>query len=159
MQMQRMRIGMVAEEAGLAASTIRYYERIGLLPEPERESGRRQYGSSVSGQLRLIRSAKHAGFTLGEIQTLVHGFPSGMPPSELWQALSKQKIASVVKKIACMREMKSMLQNTLRCHCSTLEECASQKCNSGNDTYASLCCAPLPVRSAPLRSSQLRSDA
>ena len=138
--MQQKRIGLVAEEAGVAASTIRYYERIGLLPEPERESGRRQYGSSISGQLKLISSAKNAGFSLGEIQTLVHGFPSRTPPSERWQALSKDKIASLEEKIALLRRMKSTLENTLRCHCATLEECASQGCDSGKTARVSLCC-------------------
>ena len=88
--MQQKRIGMVADKAGIAASTIRDYERIGLLPSPERESGKRQYGSAVSGQLKLIRSAKQAGFTLGEIQTLLHGFPSRTPPAQRWQDLSKE---------------------------------------------------------------------
>ena len=138
--MDGKRIGMVAEEAGIAASTIRYYERIGLLPEPERESGMRQYDSRISGQLKLIGSAKSAGFSLGEIQTLVHGFPSRTPPAVRWQALSKAKIAALEKKISLLRGMKSALENTLRCHCATLEECASQGCDSGRNVRVSLCC-------------------
>ena len=144
--MRQKSIGVVAEEAGVAASTIRYYERIGLLPQPEREGGRRRYGSWISGQLRLIRSAKQVGFTLGEIQTLVHGFPSRTPPAERWRTLSRQKIVTLEKKIALMRNMKSVLENTLHCQCATLEECAPQGCDGGENTRVSLC-SPVPVRS------------
>lgn len=65
-------IGAVAKRVGVAIDTIRYYEREGLLPEPERRaSGYRSYGESTLAQLRFIRRAKDLGFTLEEIRELL----------------------------------------------------------------------------------------
>jgi MerR family copper efflux transcriptional regulator len=65
-------IGTVAKRVGVAIDTIRYYEREGLLPEPERRaSGYRTYGEGAIAQLRFIRRAKDMGFTLEEIRELL----------------------------------------------------------------------------------------
>jgi MerR family redox-sensitive transcriptional activator SoxR len=137
-------IGVVAKEAGVAASTIRYYERIGLLPELGRSGGKRRYDDSVSAQLRVIRLAQQGGFSIREIKTLLHGFPSETSPAERWRALSIGKIKSLETKITHLREMKSMLMNTLRCHCATLADCASEQCHDDGRTSLSLCvpCSP-----------------
>ena len=66
-----MRIGEVAEQAGLRKSAIRYYEEIGLLPEPERVSGQRVYGPSVLRRLALIDVSQRAGLSLDEIRELL----------------------------------------------------------------------------------------
>jgi MerR family copper efflux transcriptional regulator len=65
-------IGAVAKRVGVAIDTIRYYEREGLLPAPERRaSGYRMYGEATLAQLRFIRRAKDMGFTLEEIRELL----------------------------------------------------------------------------------------
>ena len=65
-------IGRVARAAGVAIDTIRYYEREGLLPEPERRlSGYRDYTPDAVMRLRFIRRAKELGFTLPEIRELL----------------------------------------------------------------------------------------
>lgn len=65
-------IGAVAKRVGVAIDTIRFYEREGLLPEPERRaSGYRSYDESAVAQLRFIRRAKQLGFTLEEIRELL----------------------------------------------------------------------------------------
>lgn len=67
-----MRIGALAERSGLSAPTIRYYESIDLLPEPERTpSGYRHYGIDALERLRFIREAQCVGLTLAEVQTLL----------------------------------------------------------------------------------------
>ena len=71
-QTTALTIGTVAKRVGVAIDTIRYYEREGLLPEPERRaSGYRMYGDSTIAQLRFIRRAKDMGFTLEEIRELL----------------------------------------------------------------------------------------
>jgi MerR family copper efflux transcriptional regulator len=71
-QTASMTIGAVAKRVGVAIDTIRYYEREGLLPEPERRaSGYRSYGDVTLAQLRFIRRAKGLGFTLDEIRELL----------------------------------------------------------------------------------------
>jgi MerR family copper efflux transcriptional regulator len=71
-QIPPLTIGTVAKRVGVAIDTIRYYEREGLLPEPERRaSGYRSYGEGTIAQLRFIRRAKNLGFTLEEIRELL----------------------------------------------------------------------------------------
>src|SRR5262245_52257603 len=88
-------IGEAARRAGVAPSTLRYYERLGLLPAPKRVSGWRRYPPDVARALRLIRVAKEAGFTLTEIQTLVRGFPEDGALSERWKTLARRKLPEV----------------------------------------------------------------
>ena len=65
-------IGRVAQSAGVAIDTIRFYEREGLLPEPRRRpSGYREYDQGAVSRLRFIRRAKDLGFTLEEIRELL----------------------------------------------------------------------------------------
>jgi DNA-binding transcriptional MerR regulator len=66
-------IGEVARRAGVAPSSIRYYERIGLLPEPDRLGGQRRYDADVLGKLGFIGVAQSAGFKLREIRELIDG--------------------------------------------------------------------------------------
>lgn len=67
-----MRIGALAELSGLSAQTIRYYESIELLPDPERTpAGYREYTAGVLERLRFIRDAQASGLTLAEVQTLL----------------------------------------------------------------------------------------
>ncbi|MGH8146108.1 MAG: heavy metal-responsive transcriptional regulator [Rhodanobacteraceae bacterium] len=69
---QHFTIGALARRAGVGIDTIRYYEREGLLPEPQRRaSGYRDYGPGVVERLRFIRRAKDLGFTLEEIRELL----------------------------------------------------------------------------------------
>ena len=131
--MELRSIGAVARESSVAASAIRYYERIGLLPVPQRSGGQRRYDASAGSRLRLIRMAQAAGFGLREIRTLASGFPEGTPPSRRWRAMSQEKITALEARIARLQQMKSVLQDMLRCRCSTLEECASGGAES-------LCC-------------------
>ena len=71
-QSSSLTIGAVAKRVGVAIDTIRYYEREGLLPEPQRRaSGYRSYGEDAIAQLRFIRRAKDLGFTLEEIRELL----------------------------------------------------------------------------------------
>lgn len=70
--MQTMTIGRLADKAGVNIDTIRYYERNGLLPPPQRRpSGYREYREADVERLRFIRRAKELGFTLGEITELL----------------------------------------------------------------------------------------
>ncbi|WP_294642889.1 MerR family transcriptional regulator [uncultured Aureimonas sp.] len=70
-------IGGLAAEAGIGVETVRFYQRRGLLDEPERPAGggsaggHRRYGERDAERLRFIRAAKIAGFTLGEIAELL----------------------------------------------------------------------------------------
>ena len=65
-------IGQLAKQAGVGVETVRFYEREGLLAEPERrQSGYRQYQNDTVQRLLFIRRAKELGFTLKEIKELL----------------------------------------------------------------------------------------
>ena len=75
-ELPELTIGEVARRAGVATSSIRYYERIELLPKPERVGGQRRYGTDVLGKLGFIGVAQSAGFKLSEIKELIDGVDS-----------------------------------------------------------------------------------
>lgn len=67
-----MRIGEVAQETGVPTKTIRYYEDIGVLPEPDRaDNGYREYGSETVARLRFVRDAQATGLSLTEISSIL----------------------------------------------------------------------------------------
>ena len=67
-----MRIGEAAAQAGVNIQTLRYYERRGLLPEPERgNSGYRAYDPEAISLVRFIKRAQELGFTIREIEDLI----------------------------------------------------------------------------------------
>lgn len=67
-----MRIGALASRTGVATKTIRYYESLGVLPEPARESnGYRSYPETTANRLTFIKDAQAAGLTLAEIQWIL----------------------------------------------------------------------------------------
>jgi DNA-binding transcriptional MerR regulator len=81
-------IGEVARRAGMATSSIRYYERVGLLPKPDRLGGQRRYDPDVLGRLGFIGVAQRAGFKLREIEQLIDSADGLGPPM---RSLSSQK--------------------------------------------------------------------
>ena len=123
-------IGEVARRAGVRASAIRYYEEAGLLEEPERVGGKRRYDEEALRRLALIGGAKRAGFTLGEIRTLLHGFPAGTGAAQRWQALASEKLIEVDEAIAQLRQTRGLLEEALRCECASLDECARLLCQT-----------------------------
>jgi MerR family transcriptional regulator, redox-sensitive transcriptional activator SoxR len=121
--MKNLGIGEVARRTGIATSTIRYYERIGLLPPSKRVSGKRRYDENILQKIGLIRLAKQAGLTIEEIQTLLYEFPVDTPPSARWTVLATKKITELDALIAQIQAMKVILEQTLVCECPTLDDC------------------------------------
>lgn len=125
--MSLMSIGVVAQQAGVATSTIRYYERIRLLPLPKRVSGKRQYDNSILKKIWVIRVAQQAGFTIAEIQTMVHGFSANTPPATRWQTLAEEKIVELDEAIVHIQGMKLMLESALHEQCAAIQDCPVEK--------------------------------
>ena len=117
-------IGEVALRAGVATSQIRYYESIGLLPEPDRIYGQRRYDTDVLGRLAFIGVAQSAGFKLSEIKDLVGGIERGDGLSNRIRSLSVRKLDEVEDLLERTRAMKEWLEVAQRCGCATPEECA-----------------------------------
>jgi MerR family redox-sensitive transcriptional activator SoxR len=121
-QEQDLRIGDVAARAGIATSQIRYYERIGLLPPPERVSGQRRYDAAVLRRLAVIDVAQRAGLSLDEIRQLLD--LGSDPLSERLQSLAVRKLPEIEALIARAERVREWLDAAARCECVTVDECA-----------------------------------
>jgi DNA-binding transcriptional MerR regulator len=117
-------IGEVARRAGVATSSIRYYERIGLLPEPDRLGGQRRYYADVLGKLGFIGVAQSAGFKLREIKELIDGVDGASGLGEQMRSLSTEKLLEVEALLERTRAMKGWLEVAKECGCATPVECA-----------------------------------
>ena len=121
--MASLSISEVAREFGLRPSTIRYYEQIGVLPQPPRRGGQRRYSTKVLHRLAVIRRARQTGFTLDEIRKLFFGFRDGTPPSKRWQELSQKKRAELEAWSERIKSMQDLLRRMESCQCGVLDEC------------------------------------
>lgn len=121
--MEELTISAVAQQAGIRASTIRYYESIDLLPPPRRVNGRRRYDSTILDRLAFILTTQQLGFTLTEIQRLFQHEHTATPLPTLWQTLARQKLADVERLIQHALDIKQLLIQGLDCGCSDLPDC------------------------------------
>ena len=116
-------IGELAERAQTPATTIRFYEREGLMPEPERVGGQRRYPPEALQRLAAINLAKSAGFSLREIDQFVSGFSPSTAPSARWRKMASAKLEELDRQAAEIKRMRSVLRSGLECNCLTLDEC------------------------------------
>ncbi len=106
-----MRIGELAKRSGFPVSTIRYYERIGLLPEPERtESGYRAYGAGFVERLRFIKDGQATGLRLGEVSHLIKLRERGMSTCEHSLALLRNRVKEIDSQIETLGRLRSQLE-------------------------------------------------
>ena len=116
-------IGQLAQRFGLKTSAIRYYERVGVLPEPDREHGHRRYGEDAIRRLEVLDVAKRAGFSLDEARLLMERSDAGSPAFESMRELAARKMPDVEALIARAEEMRSWLLTATDCSCQTLDVC------------------------------------
>ncbi|NOY07722.1 MAG: heavy metal-responsive transcriptional regulator [Spirochaetes bacterium] len=103
-------IGKLARQAGVNIETVRYYERIGLLPEPERnESGYRQYSEEYSQQLKFVKNAQRLGFSLKQVKELLSlKVIPGYSCADV-KKKAEQKIEEIEAKITELKRIKAAL--------------------------------------------------
>jgi MerR family redox-sensitive transcriptional activator SoxR len=116
-----VRIGEVAERAGVRTSQIRYYEGIGLLPAPQRVSGQRRYDESVLRLMTVIDVAQRAGLSLAEIRELVDA--GSEPVSDQLRELAERKLPEIDALIDRAKRVRGWLQTATGCDCQTIDEC------------------------------------
>ncbi len=108
--MAGMRIGELAKKLDLNTQTVRYYERVGLLPEPERtEAGYRIYGEEDEQRLRFIRNARNVGLTLGEVKEVLAFHERGERPCTYVTDTIARRAEEVERQISELTEFKSEL--------------------------------------------------
>lgn len=117
-------IGVLSKESGVNLETIRYYERISLLPKPPRTaSGYRRYDDSAIKRLRFIRRGRELGFGINEIKTLLE--LANHPEQTCGEAdrLARMHLAEVETKIKDLIAMRNVLTQLVACQSDTAEHC------------------------------------
>lgn len=120
-----MNIGELARAADTNAETIRYYERIGLLPPPPRTAGNyRDYSAGHVGRLTFARRARALGFSIEQIRALLNLADQKEQSCEAVDTIARDHLAEVKRKLADLaalrRELESMIS---QCRLGTVAEC------------------------------------
>lgn len=110
--MKNLTIGKLAKTSGVNIETVRYYERIGLIPKPHRkESGYRQYSLEDVARLKFILHAKELGFSLKEIRELLELRVDPETNCEEVRQQAELKITNIEKKISDLKRIRAVLLN------------------------------------------------
>ena len=117
-------IGILSRRSGVNIETVRYYEKIGLLPAPPRtEGGHRLYADDHLKRLTFIRRSRELGFTLNEIRNLLGLVEGGYTCGEV-KAVAVTHLKDIRRKIADLRRMERTLAETAdRCEGGTAPHC------------------------------------
>ncbi|MDA8249638.1 MAG: helix-turn-helix domain-containing protein [Rhodospirillales bacterium] len=107
-------IGELAQRTGCNIETIRYYERIGLLPMPGRKGRFRRYGGEDVKRLAFVRRARELGFTLNEVRALLSLAAGNGDACGEVRAIAAAHLADVRAKIADLRTMEGVLADAVR---------------------------------------------
>lgn len=106
-----MRIGELAKSVGVTPDTIRYYEREGLLPAPQRtESGYRDYGPGVMDDLLFIKKAQALGLKLSDVREVLEISSAGKPPCEHVRATVSARLVEVEERLRDLRALRRTLR-------------------------------------------------
>lgn len=118
-------IGKLGKSAGVKVPTIRYYEQIGLLPDPERSLGnQRLYARATLDRLAFIRHARELGFPLEAIRDLLSLSDDPAQSCAAADAIAKTQLSAVRARIARLTALEAELQRMLaQCACGTISDC------------------------------------
>ena len=123
--MARLSIGVLSKATGCNIETIRYYERIGLLPEPPRtEGGHRQYGEAELKRLTFVRRSRALGFTLDEIRGLLGLVDGGDYTCGEVKVITLDHLEEIRRKIADLARLEAVLRDmAAQCEGGTVPDC------------------------------------
>lgn len=117
--MRTFTIAALAKASGVHLETVRYYERVGLMPEPKRAAnGYRNYGREHVKRLSFIRRAREIGFSIGAIRDLLALAEPGRAACAEVLTLTAAHLAEVRAKIADLRKLEAILADAVE-SCST----------------------------------------
>jgi DNA-binding transcriptional MerR regulator len=117
---EQLTIGELANHVGVATSTLRYWEDLGLLPPPARVSGQRRYPPATVGQVGMILLLRDVGFTLREIRAFIACRSSA---GDDWRELYRRKLAELDQRIAQTQAARTAIAHGLACSHEDILEC------------------------------------
>ena len=118
-----MTIGELSESSGLPASTLRYWERVGVLTKANRVGGQRRYSSELVNMVAVLKLAQACGFSIPEMRRFMVGFSPKTSPSERWRTSIREHQAVLEAQVARLNTMRRLLQQVQQCQCADLNEC------------------------------------
>lgn len=129
--MAGLTIGKFAAAEGVSVETVRFYQRRGLLAQPERQAaGYREYTDTDRWRLAFIRRARLLGFTLGEISELLG--PVQARSTDEVQRAAEAKLVAVTEQIAELNELACKLRRLVRvCAHGDSDDCLALQIQSG----------------------------
>ncbi|MFA5957795.1 helix-turn-helix domain-containing protein [Hyphomicrobium sp.] len=118
-------IGVLSQKTGVKVPTIRYYEGVGLMPEPSRtEANRRLYGAEAVDRLRFIRHARELGFEVDAIRQLLDLSDEPEKSCKAVDAIARHHLSEIRSRIARLRALEREVQRMLaECACGRISEC------------------------------------
>ena len=119
----RLTIGQVADRAGLNTSHMRFYERVGVLPEPDRVAGQRRYRDDVLHRLSIIDVAQRAGLTLEEIAPLTGPDNRSADAGRHIRRLAGEKLPHIDALITRAQAVRHWLEVAQSCDCESVDVC------------------------------------
>jgi Cu(I)-responsive transcriptional regulator len=138
MATEQLTIGDLAKATDTKVETIRYYERVGLLPAPARTRGNyRSYSSEQLDRLSFIRRARGLGFSLSQVRGLLRLSDQRRRSCEAVDAIAREHLAEVDSKIADLAALRCELDRIIsQCGHSTVAECRIIEALSPSPTVA-----------------------
>ena len=118
-------IGQAARRAGVATSTLRFYESRGLIHSLRTTGNQRRYARSTLRRISVIRVAQTLGLTLEQIFDALATLPASRTPTKRdWEVLSMRWRDQLDERIASMQQMRDKLSDCIGCGCLSLKSCS-----------------------------------
>lgn len=116
--------GQVAERAGVAVSTLHYYEQVGLISSRRTGGNRREYRRDVLRVIAFIRTAQRLGVALETIKEALSGLPKhAVPEKRDWARISRQWHDDLTERIEELTALRDNFSNCIGCGCLSLTSC------------------------------------
>ena len=124
-QTRTLTIGTLATATATKVETIRYYERIGLMPEPARSAGNyRTYDGAHVARLRFVRRSRDLGFTIEQIRALLDLADQCDRDCAVVDAIAREHLSAIERKIADLNALRGELRTLIdRCAGGTIADC------------------------------------
>lgn len=117
-------IGEAAARAGVATSTLRYYEAEGLIQSERTDGNQRRFRRAELRRIALIRAAQSFGLTLEEIRKALASLPDGRVPTKRdWERLARQWTSLLDDRIADLQRLRDEATECIGCGCLSLRSC------------------------------------
>jgi MerR family transcriptional regulator, redox-sensitive transcriptional activator SoxR len=117
-------VGELAKRAGVAVSTLHFYETKGLISSRRTEGNQRRYPRSLLRRVAIIRIAQRAGIALSEIKETLSTLPAGRTPNaDDWRKLSSNWKDSLDERIIALTQLRDEMAGCIGCGCLSLKDC------------------------------------